>query len=113
VAAATTLPTRQLNHALHTAAVVQLAHDPRGRAYYERKKSVGKGSLGALRCLKRRLSDAVYRALTADQTAESPGGHLGATLTASAADPIPTVSTSDKPLTGLTADPTPAFAAMS
>ena len=107
------LGNRQLNHALHTAAVVQLAHDERGRAYYRRKKAVGKGSLGALRCLKRRLSDAVYRALIADRTAVSPGGHLGATLTASAADQIPTVSTSDKPLTGLTADPTPALAAMS
>jgi len=107
------LGNRQLNHALHTAAVVQLAHDERGRAYYQRKKAVGKGSLGALRCLKRRLSDAVYRALNADRTAVSPGGHLGATLTASAADQIPTVSTSDKPLTGLTADPTPALAAMS
>jgi transposase len=107
------LGNRQLNHALHTAAVVQLAHDERGRAYYQRKKAVGKGSLGALRCLKRRLSDAVYRALVADRTAASPGGHLGATLTASAANPIPMVSTSDKPLTGLTADPTPALATMS
>lgn len=107
------LGNRQLNHALHTAAVVQLAHDPRGRAYYNRKKAAGKGSLGALRCLKRRLSDAVYRALVADRALASPGGHLGATLTASAADPIPTASTSDKPLTGLTADLTPALAATS
>jgi hypothetical protein len=38
---------------------------------------------------------------------------LGGTLTGSAADPIPMVSTSDKPLTGLTADPTPLVAAMS
>lgn len=32
------LGNRQLNRALHVAAVVQLAHDPRGRAY-ERKKA--------------------------------------------------------------------------
>jgi transposase len=107
------LGNRQLNHALHTAAVVHIRYDARGRAYYDRKKAAGKGSLGALRCLKRRLSDAVYRALVADQTAVSPGGQLGATLTASAADPIPTANTSDKPLTGLTADPTPVLAAMS
>jgi transposase len=107
------LGNRQLNHALHTAAIVQLAHDEHGRAYYQRKKAAGKGNLGALRCLKRRLSDAVFRTLVADKTAESPGGHLGATLTASAADPIPTVSTSDKPLTGLTGDPTPVLAAVS
>ena len=59
------LGNRQLNHALHTAAVVHISHDSRGRAYYERKKAAGKGSMGALRCLKRRLSDAVYKALVA------------------------------------------------
>jgi transposase len=107
------LGNRQLNHALHTMAVVHIRYDSRGRAYYDRKKAAGKGSLGALRCLKRRLSDAVYRALVADQAAKSPGGQLGATLTSSAADLIPMASTSDKPLSGLTADPTPAAAAMS
>jgi transposase len=107
------LGNRQLNHALHTAAIVQLAHDQHGRAYYARKKAAGKGSMGALRCLKRRLSDAVYRALIADQTAKSPGGQSGATLTSSAADLIPMASTSDKPLSGLTADPTPTAAAVS
>ena len=104
---------RQLNHSLHTAAIVQLTHDPRGRAYYDRKKAAGKGSLGALRCLKRRLSDAVYRALVADQAAKSPGGQLGATLQSSAADLIPMASTSEQPLSGLTADLTPAAAAVS
>ena len=107
------LGNRQLNHALHTAAVVHISHDARGRAYYQRKKAAGKGNLGALRCLKRRLSDAVYRALVADQTAKSPGGQMGATLTSSAADLIPRASTSDKPLTGLATDPTPVLAAMS
>jgi len=104
---------RQLNHSLHTAAIVQLTHDPRGRAYYDRKKAAGKGSLGALRCLKRRLSDAVYRALVADQAAKSPGGQLGATLQSSAADLIPMASTSEQPLSGLTADLTPEVVAAS
>ncbi|HEX6876241.1 MAG TPA: IS110 family transposase [Nocardioidaceae bacterium] len=107
------LGNRQLNHALHTAAVVHIRYDSRGRAYYERKKAAGKGSLGALRCLKRRLSDAVYRALTADQTAVSPGGQVGASLQSSAADQIPTVSTSEQPLSGLTSDLTPVAVAVS
>jgi transposase len=104
---------RQLNCSLHTTAIVQLAHDPRGRAYYQRKKAAGKGSLGAMRCLKRRLSDAVYRALVADQAAKSPGGQSGATLQSSATDLIPVASTSERPLSGLIADHTPAVFAMS
>lgn len=107
------LGNRQLNHALHTAAIVYIRYDQRGRAYFDRKKVAGKGSLGALRCLKRRLSDAVFRALVAAQTAKSPGGQMGATLTSSAADLIPMASTSDKPLSGLTTDHTTAAAAMS
>ena len=107
------LGNRQLNHALHSAAIVHIRYDSRGRAYYERKKTAGKGTLGALRCLKRRLSDAVYRALVADRTAASPGGQLGATLQSSAADLIPMASTSEQPLSGLTADLTPTAAAMS
>jgi len=107
------LGNRMLNHALHTAGVVHIRYDARGRAYYDRKKAAGKGSLGAMRCLKRRLSDAVYRALVADHAAKSPGGQMGATLASSAADLIPMASTSDKPLSGLTADPTPTLAAMS
>ncbi|SDK00347.1 hypothetical protein SAMN04488074_1044 [Lentzea albidocapillata subsp. violacea] len=37
--------------------VVQLRHDPEGRAYYRRKPAAGKTSMEAMRCLKRRLSD--------------------------------------------------------
>ena len=105
------LGNRQLNHALHTAAIVQLIHDPRGRAYYARKKAAGKGSMGALRCLKRRLSDAVFRALVADQTVVSPGGQVGASVQSSATDPIPMAGTSEQPLSGLIPDSmTPAAA---
>ena len=104
---------RRLNHALHIAAMVHKRYDPRGRDYYARKLAAGKGNKGALRCLKRRLSDAVFRRLVDDQAAKSPGGQMGATLTSSAADLIPMASTSDKPLSGLTADPTPAIAAVS
>ena len=59
---------RQLNHALHIAAVTQVAHDTPGRAYYLRKQAEGKTKKEALRALKRRISDAVYRQLIADAT---------------------------------------------
>src|SRR3954464_6178399 len=59
---------RQLNHAIHMAAVTQIAHDTPGRAYYLRKQGEGKTRKEALRALKRRISDAVYRQLLADTT---------------------------------------------
>jgi hypothetical protein len=99
---------RRLNHVLHIAAVVQLRHDTAGRAYFRRKRAEGKGGLEAMRCLKRRLSDAVYRQLLNDadarhhptETEAGPGGHSGATLTSSAADLTPHVGTSDQPQPG-------------
>jgi transposase len=56
---------RQLNHAVHMAAVTQIRNDTAGRAYYERKQAEGKTRKEALRALKRRVSDAVYRRLVA------------------------------------------------
>jgi hypothetical protein len=49
------------------AAVTQIrhSHSP-GRGYYERKVAEGKTRKEALRALKRRISDVVYRHLTAD-----------------------------------------------
>ncbi len=57
---------RQLNHAIHLAAVTQVAHDTPGRAYYQTKQAAGKSRKEAMRCLKRRISDAVYQRLRAD-----------------------------------------------
>jgi transposase len=57
---------RRLNHALYLIAVVQLRHPTAGQAYYRRKLAEGKTRKEALRCLKRRISDAVYRCLVAD-----------------------------------------------
>lgn len=57
---------RQLNHALHMAAVTQVAHDTVGRVYYLRKQAEHKSKKEAMRALKRRISDAVYRRLLAD-----------------------------------------------
>jgi transposase len=59
--------------------------------------------MGALRCLKRRLSDRVYRHLLNDAVARAaagPEGHAGATTRSCASDPTPMVSPSDKSLTG-------------
>jgi transposase len=57
---------RRLNHVIHIAAIVQIRHDTEGRAYYRRKLAESKTPLEALRCLKRRISYAVYRQLVAD-----------------------------------------------
>jgi transposase len=57
---------RQLNHAIHMAAVTQVGHDTAGRVYYLRKQTEGKTRKEAMRCLKRRISDAVYQRLIAD-----------------------------------------------
>jgi transposase len=94
---------RRLNHVLHVAAIVQIRHDTDGRAYYRRKLAAGKTPMEALRCLKRRLSDVVYRQLVADapqQDGAGPGGHCGAALQSSAADLHPLIDTSHQPLPG-------------
>jgi transposase len=57
---------RILNHAIHIAAVTQLRHDTTGRVYYDKKIAEGKTPKEAIRALKRRISDAVYRALIVD-----------------------------------------------
>jgi transposase len=77
---------RKMNHMLHIAAATQIRLDTEGRAYYRRKLAAGKTRMEAMRCLKRRISDAVYRQLLADARAAEetaietgPGGHRGAT----------------------------------
>jgi transposase len=57
---------RHLNNALHMIAVCQARSDVRGRAYYRKKLAEGKSRKEALRCLKRRISDAVFKSLLAD-----------------------------------------------
>jgi transposase len=104
---------RRINRALHIMTIVQLRHDTEGRRYYRRKLAAGKTPMEALRALKRRLSDVVYRQMVADakRLRTGPGGHAGATLTSSAADPIPMIDTSDKSLPG-PAKPQPKTALM-
>ena len=64
---------RHLNYALHMVAVCQARSDARGGAYYRKKLAEGKSRKEALRCLKRRVSDAVFRSLLEDLQAASRG----------------------------------------
>ncbi len=57
---------RQLNHAMYMIAVTQVRNQTPGRAYYRRKRAEGKSRKEAMRALKRRISDVVYRRLVAD-----------------------------------------------
>ena len=94
---------RRMNHMIHIAAVTQLRLDTDGRAYYRRKRAAGKKPMEAMRCLKRRISDAIYRQLVNDARRASgtgPGGHCGATHQSSAVDLPPPIDTSDQPLPG-------------
>ena len=50
-------------------ATVQLRTPTEGRAYFDRKKAAGKTSMEAMRCLKRRLSDLVFRTMLGDDVA--------------------------------------------
>ncbi len=78
---------RQLNHAIHMAAITQIRHPHSpGYAYYQRKRAEGKTTKEAIRALKRRISDALYERLVADEQRRSPGGQAGATTQAVAAD---------------------------
>jgi transposase len=58
---------RTLNHAIHMIAVTQIRNrDSEGRGYYDAKVAGGKTKREAMRALKRRVSDRVYRQLVAD-----------------------------------------------
>jgi len=99
---------RRMNHMIHIAAATQIRLDTPGRAYYRRKLAAGKTRAEAMRCLKRRISDALYRQLLADARRQAdiesedagPGGHCGATHQSSAVDLPPHIDTSDQPLPG-------------
>jgi transposase len=75
---------RQLNHAIHMVAVVQIRNPgTAGRIYYDRKRAEGMTGKCALRALKRKISDAIYARLIADEqttrhpTIKDPGGQSG------------------------------------
>ena len=98
---------RRMNHMIHIAAATQIRLDTDGRAYYRRKIAAGKSRREAMRCLKRRISGALYRQLRSDArstvttgVAAGPGGHRRATHEFSAAGFHLQTGTSDQPLPG-------------
>jgi transposase len=87
---------RRVNHAIHMAAITQIRHRHRaGRAYYDRKITEGKTHKEALRCLKRKISNAMYARLRADArkatapSVKGPGGQPGNDSVSSAAGSHP------------------------
>ncbi len=123
---------RRLNRVLHIMAIVQLRNPGEGRTYFDRKVAAGKSRMEALRCLKRRLSNVIYRQLLTDAAAgeqsldepgaepdvevtevtevteqalvTGPGGQAGASTGSSAAGSDPDAGPSKKSLPG-PADP--------
>jgi transposase len=58
---------RQANVVLHRIAITQLRLDGRGRTYYDHRRSEGDTKPEAVRALKRRISDEVYRRMRHDE----------------------------------------------
>jgi transposase len=59
---------RQVNAALHRIAITQWRGDGPGQAYVQRRMTTGDSKTEALRLLRRRISDEVYKRLLTDQT---------------------------------------------
>ena len=57
---------RQVNAALYRIAITQIHHNPNAQAFIQRRLDAGDTKKGALRALKRRLSDVVYRTMLTD-----------------------------------------------
>lgn len=58
---------RQINTALHRIAVTQLQRNGRGRAYVDKRTALGDTKTEAVRALRRKLSDEVFRRMLADE----------------------------------------------
>ena len=58
---------RQLNAALHRIAVTQLQRPGQGRDYLEKRMAAGDTKTEAIRALRRRISDAVFRCMLEDE----------------------------------------------
>jgi transposase len=74
---------RRLNRTFHMIAVCQLRCEPLAQAYYAKKRAEGKTARSALRCLKRRLVDVVYRLLRGQGRATAPDGRASSRLKSS------------------------------
>jgi transposase len=98
---------RQINRVVHIMATVQLRNPTEGRAYYDRRKAEGKTSMEAMRALKRKLSNLVYKTMVDDaitaaprRPGTGPGGQTGHDSDSSATGSHPNTGSSDKPLPG-------------
>jgi len=67
---------RQLNVALHRIAITQLQREGPGRTYLEHRRAQGNTKTEAIRALRRRISDEVFRRMRHDEAARaaSPSG---------------------------------------
>jgi transposase len=104
---------RQLNHAIHMAAVTQIRnHGTTGRIYYHRKIAEGIAGKAALRSLKRKISDAIYNRMitdarrTASPSGKDPGGQTGSDSASSAAGSHPKTPALRTSHSRVTANPT-------
>jgi transposase len=104
---------RQLNHAVHMAAVTQIRnHGTTGRAYYDRKVAAGMGRKAALRALKRKVSDAIYTRMMADAPSgarpkkRDPGGQSGNDSASNATGSHPVTPALRKSHSRVTTNPT-------
>lgn len=73
---------RKLNRCLYIIAITQIRATTEGHAYYLRKREAGKSKRGAIRCLKRRLSDVIYATMRRDATTAGAAGATQARPTA-------------------------------
>jgi transposase len=58
---------RQVNLVLHRIAITQMRLGDRGRVYYEHRRTQGDSKAEAIRALRRRISDEVYRRMRHDE----------------------------------------------
>ena len=96
-----------MNHAIHIVAVTQVrSTTSAGHAYYVRKVAQGKTEKEAMRALKRRISDAIYRQLVDYEVLRGPGGQVGTTHKTSVTGSTPNAGSSVKPQPGPRSKPT-------
>jgi len=71
---------RQLNVGLHRIAITQLQREGPGRTYFEHRRAQGATKTEAIRALRRRISDEVFRRMRHDEAARaaSPSGFAAA-----------------------------------
>lgn len=76
---------RQANAALWRIAFVRMQHDPRTRAYAERRRAEGKTDKEIIRCLKRYIAREIYKTLVSPRAAHEPPELVDDALPAAAA----------------------------